>query len=113
MFVHTSSNLRTYLLRAFSRRTYVSRNERITAILNAKKELEGPGLQREAEFQHSKSGSFYQDAPCLENQFLGDAFLRSSLKRILPAEVGNVWASFCELGFGGGLGGRVWVAPRT
>jgi hypothetical protein len=40
------------------------------------------------EFQHCKSGTFYQDAPSLQNQFLGDVFLRNSLRRILPLEVG-------------------------
>ena len=38
-------------------------------------------------FQHSKTGSFYQDPPALGNQFLEDCFLQASLRRILPQKV--------------------------
>ena len=38
-------------------------------------------------FAASKRGSFFQEAPRLRNQFSGDLFLQSYLKRILPNEV--------------------------
>ena len=38
-------------------------------------------------FAASKRGSFFQEAPRLRNQFTGDFFLQSYLKRILPQEV--------------------------
>ena len=39
-------------------------------------------------FAASKRGCFFQEAPRLRNQFTGDLFLQSYLKRILPQEVG-------------------------
>lgn len=38
-------------------------------------------------FQRSKSGSFYQEAPSLGNQFSEDFFLQSYLKSVLPQKV--------------------------
>ena len=41
----------------------------------------------DTEFAASKRGSFFQEAPRLGNQFSGDLFLQSYLKRVLPYEV--------------------------
>ena len=41
----------------------------------------------DTEFAASKRGSFFQEAPRLGNQFSGDLFLQSYLKRLLPYEV--------------------------
>ena len=38
-------------------------------------------------FAASKRGCFFQEAPRLQNQFSGNLFLQSYLKRILPNEV--------------------------
>lgn len=38
-------------------------------------------------FAASRRGSFFQEAPRLRNQFSGDLFLQSYMKRILPKEV--------------------------
>lgn len=38
-------------------------------------------------FAASRRGSFFQEAPRLRNQFNGDLFLQSYLRRILPPEV--------------------------
>ena len=38
-------------------------------------------------FAASRRGSFFQEAPRLQNQFIGDLYLQSYLKRILPQEV--------------------------
>ena len=42
-------------------------------------------------FAASRRGSFFQEAPKLGNQFSGDLFLQSYLKRILPSEVGKLF----------------------
>ena len=46
-------------------------------------------------FAASKRGSFFQEAPRLRNQFTGDLFLQSYLKRVLPREVGmcSIWSA--------------------
>ena len=89
MFATSFSILWRHLLQGCSRRTFIARNEAITSALCVKREFKTTCFIRESsEFQHSKSGSFYQDVPSLQNQFLGDCFLRASLKRILPTEVG-------------------------
>ena len=81
MLSSSFASLRSHLLQSCFKQTYIARipcsikRHFNTTVLGA------------AEFQHSKLGSFYQDAPSLENQFLGDVFLRTSLKRILPLEV--------------------------
>jgi len=46
-----------------------------------------PDSFRGTAFAASKRGSFFQEAPRLRNQFSGDLFLQSYLKRILPNEV--------------------------
>lgn len=46
-----------------------------------------PDSFRGTAFAASKRGSFFQEAPRLRNQFSGDLFLLSYLKRILPNEV--------------------------
>ena len=89
MFVRIFSISWRHLLRRCSKRILLARNEKITSGVCEKRELGTTCFaQGSSEFQHSKSGKFYQDAPSLKNQFLGDAFLRASLKRILPTEVG-------------------------
>ena len=47
-----------------------------------------PDSVRGNAFAASKRGSFFQEAPRLRNQFSGDLFLQSYLKRTLPNEVG-------------------------
>ena len=37
-------------------------------------------------FAKARAGSFVQEAPRLENSFLGDTFLRRNLERILPKD---------------------------
>ena len=89
MFSSIFASLRPHLLRICSRKTCITRNKRISCSINIKRPLNTAGLYYgSSDFRHSKSGSFYQDAPSLENQFLGDVFLTTSLKRILPSEVG-------------------------
>ena len=56
-----------------------------------------PDSFRGAAFAASKRGFFFQEAPRLRNQFSGDLFLQSYLKRIVPQEVGllfNMISSF-------------------
>ena len=69
----------------------ISTNKQIIRVSSTKKQFKSYNIVRHgsSEFQHSKSGSFHQNAPTLENQYLGDVFLRASLKRILPSEVGT------------------------
>ena len=43
----------------------------------------------DTKFAASKRGSFFQEAPRLGNQFSGDLFLQSYLKRVLPYEVND------------------------
>lgn len=91
MFSSIFASLWPHLLRIGSRITCITRNKRISCSINFKRPLNTAAryLQGSSEFHHSKSGSFYQDAPSLENQFLGDVFLTTSLKRILPSKVFN------------------------
>jgi len=42
---------------------------------------------KETSFAASKRGSFFQEAPRLRNQFNGDFFLQTYLRRNLPSEV--------------------------
>ena len=44
-------------------------------------------VSRDTKYAASRRGSFFQEAPRLGNQFSGDLFLQSYLKRILPYEV--------------------------
>ncbi|XP_028400377.1 acyl-CoA dehydrogenase family member 11-like [Dendronephthya gigantea] len=88
MFSSSLSALRQQIYRGS---IYRSRNKLIICVLNIKRQFKSHNtvLQVSSEFQHSKSGSFHQNAPTLENQYLGDVFLKASLKRILPSEVFN------------------------
>jgi hypothetical protein len=106
MFSSIFASLWPHLLRIGSRITCITRNKRISCSINFKRPLNTAAryLQGSSEFHHSKSGSFYQDAPSLENQFLGDVFLTTSLKRILPSKVGMHLS---------GLGGGGRGAPLT
>ena len=56
---------------------------------NIVKGSEGVNFLRSEEnsFAASKRGSFFQEAPRLRNQFNGDFFLQSYLRRNLPSEV--------------------------
>ena len=56
---------------------------------NTVKGSEGVNFLRSEEnsFAASKRGSFFQEAPRLRNQFNGDFFLQSYLRRNLPSEV--------------------------
>ena len=56
---------------------------------NTVKGSEGVNFLRseETSFAASKRGSFFQEAPRLRNQFNGDFFLQSYLRRNLPSEV--------------------------
>jgi len=50
-------------------------------------------------FAASKRGSFFQETPRLRNQFSGDLFLQSYLKRILPNEIlQEIWADLEHFG---------------
>ncbi|PFX21526.1 putative acyl-CoA dehydrogenase AidB [Stylophora pistillata] len=44
-------------------------------------------VSRDTKFAASKRGTFFQEAPRFGNQFKGDPFLQSYLKRVLPYEV--------------------------
>ncbi len=82
MLSSSFASLRSQLLQSCFKQAYIARIP-----CSIKRHFNTTVLQGASEFQHSKLGSFYQDAPSLENQFLGDVFLRTSLKRILPLEV--------------------------
>ena len=50
--------------------------------------ISNSSVSRDTKYAASRRGSFFQEAPRLGNQFSGDLFLQSYLKRILPYEVG-------------------------
>ncbi|KAJ7353915.1 hypothetical protein OS493_031361 [Desmophyllum pertusum] len=50
-------------------------------------DVSNSSVSRDTRFAASRRGSFFQEAPRLGNQFSGDLFLQSYLKRILPSEV--------------------------
>jgi len=58
-------------------------------------------------FAASKRGSFFQETPRLRNQFSGDLFLQSYLKRILPNEVDRYGQLIPPRG-GGGTPRKIW-----
>lgn len=50
-------------------------------------------------FTASKRGSFFQEAPRLRNQFSGDLFLQSYLKRVIPQEIlHEIWPDLEHFG---------------
>ena len=71
-----------------------NRNDR-----NVGKSSERDSVKGSAEntFAASSRGSFFQEAPRLRNQYSGDLFLQSYLRRILPTEVGMCYFIKCTL----------------
>ena len=108
MFSSIFSSLKPHFWQRCFRKTCSTKNKEIYGSVKRHFNATAETLHLDSsEFQHSKCGSFYQDAPSLQNQYLGDVFLRSSLQRIVPAEVG-----VRLFGFGGWVL-EVWGGTQT
>lgn len=102
------SHLSLYLIK-MSRVRATPRRSFLQSFVACKSSSASDRLQREFElgnrdapdsfkgtaFAASKRGSFFQEAPRLRNQFSGDLFLQSYLKRVIPQEVG-----MCSIQYG-------------